>query len=320
MSESKVLLLSNSNDVTSDYLQQEMLAAGVQVCRFNTDLDCNDLKTTYSYNEFSLESNSWTLSPNDVNCVIMRRPRAIVMNLPSDVHTKKHVSDEWSEVLESFFTQIDERKWINHPSKNFTASHKIEQLTRATRFGLEVPDTLVTTSPTRAIGFIKSSSYRVIVKPLASGYIERDSLDTVIFTNEITENHDAINLVSGCPVLFQERVEKAYDVRVTCLDDHLSAVALFHKDISGQQKLDVRRDNMMNVEYKKVEMPDGLKAKLLKLLRSYHLRFAAVDFGVTEEGNWFFFEINPNGQWAWLDHYAEAGIADFFISSARALQ
>jgi hypothetical protein len=40
---------------------------------------------------------------------------------------------------------------------------------------------------------------------------------------------------------------------------------------------------------------------LKRLLEEYSLRFAAVDFAVANDGAWVFFEINPNGQWAWLD-------------------
>ena len=35
------------------------------------------------------------------------------------------------------------------------------------------------------------------------------------------------------------------------------------------------------------------------------------------DGNWYFFEINPNGQWAWLDSDGGTNIAGSFIRAFR---
>ena len=48
-------------------------------------------------------------------------------------------------------------------------------------------------------------------------------------------------------------------------------------------------------------MPPDVESRLRKLLKSYGLRLAAVDFAVAMDGTWVFVEINPNGQWAWFD-------------------
>lgn len=42
-------------------------------------------------------------------------------------------------------------------------------------------------------------------------------------------------------------------------------------------------------------------------------RFGVLDFLVTPAGEWYFLEINPNGQWAWIEQ--ETGLP---ISSAIA--
>ncbi len=58
---------------------------------------------------------------------------------------------------------------------------------------------------------------------------------------------------------------------------------------------------MQGVTYENVSPPACVKAALMQLVRSYHLRFAAIDMIVDKQGAWIFLEINPNGQWAWLD-------------------
>ena len=39
----------------------------------------------------------------------------------------------------------------------------------------------------------------------------------------------------------------------------------------------------------------------LSLLKTLNLRFGAIDFILDKKGNYIFLEINPNGQWAWIE-------------------
>ncbi|MGZ5451333.1 MAG: hypothetical protein ACXW5U_25845 [Thermoanaerobaculia bacterium] len=73
------------------------------------------------------------------------------------------------------------------------------------------------------------------------------------------------------------------------------------RKVGGEQILDIGRDNMEDVEYLRVSMPEDVVVALRRLLSSYELRFAALDFAITPSGKWVFFEVNPNGQWAWMD-------------------
>ena len=153
---------------------------------------------------------------------------------------------------------------------------------------------------------------------MASGYLERGSTteDTHIYTNAVTEEILAkAELTRHCPTLFQKAVEKEYDVRVCVVDKHAVGVGLVGKEQDGSQRLDIRRDNMSDVEYVEANIPAEITESLLKLISSYNLRFAAIDMAVDVNGNWVFFEINPNGQWAWLDIAGGSDIAKAFVDS-----
>ena len=39
----------------------------------------------------------------------------------------------------------------------------------------------------------------------------------------------------------------------------------------------------------------------ITLLKILNLRFGAIDFILDTAGNFTFLEINPNGQWAWIE-------------------
>jgi glutathione synthase/RimK-type ligase-like ATP-grasp enzyme len=318
---SVVLVLTNSKDATSDYLCDKLCFAGTDICRFDTDLDCRNASYVYQDGVAYLLWNGRSLRASFVDAVIYRRPKQMVVSeLIRDPVTREHAASEWSEAMEGFLAHIDEKKWINHPSRIYMSSHKVEQLTHAQMHGLRVPETVVTNDPDVASQFVSSQASGAVVKPLASGYIERnvEGVDTIIYTSRFQQaDLPLLRDLGECPVLFQQCVPKVLDVRVTVIDHRSVAVGLSKTARDGKQELDIRRDNMEGVHYTVVQMPSKVEKAVQQLMTDYRLRFAAIDFVIAKNGEWFFLEVNPNGQWAWLDISANAEISDAFAEALR---
>lgn len=313
-----VLLLTNSEDATIDYLESHLPDSGFSVARYNTDIDLPYTDFNYSQCVPSVSWRDHHIKPKDISAVVLRRPKPFKPVNAGDQFQAQHLADEWGEAWEGFLAHIPVDKWINHPSYNFAASHKIEQLTRANKFRLHVPQSFVTNDPYEALSFREKQINGVIVKPLSSGYIEREKpeKDTLIYTREFSDsNLECLESLKYCPVLFQEKIDKDLDVRLTVLDEKMVAVGMKSPDSSSGQELDIRRNNMKDLEYELIDVPQIIHQHVTSLLRSYYLRFAALDFAINKNGEWVFFEINPNGQWAWLDLDAGANIKDLFISA-----
>lgn len=232
-----------------------------------------------------------------------------------------YILSEWTEIFEGFFSHIPKDRWMNHPARNAAASHKISQLTTASDLGFRVPETLVTQSAEMARNFFYKNKGEVIVKPMARGYVERpeNQNDSIIYTNRVLESHlDRLDDLSACPALFQHFVPKEFDVRITVVDSEIHAVSLKAKDTNGVQRCDIRRDNMSDVLYETMTLPDRVEQAVRHLMRLYELRFSAIDMAVTNDGEWYFLEINPNGQWAWLDLCAGQRIIESFAKAFSA--
>lgn len=316
-----LLIFTSQDDATSDYLVEYLSSAGIRVARYDTDTDFLLTRLAYSDACPILAWDEHTVRPDDLSGIILRRPKPIISKLMEDPFHVKHAADEWAEAIEGFLGHVPMERWINHPSRNFCASHKMEQLTRASALGLNVPKSIVTNDPREAEAFIQGYPDTVIVKPLASGFIERShpSEDTVIYTQSLAGKGNAIlEGLQGCPVLFQQQIAKQIDVRVTILDGRMIAVGLRGLSKDGSQLLDIRRDNMDGVEYLPVQVPHDVEEKVRSLMRHYELRFGALDFAIDQNGSWYFFEINPNGQWAWLDLVGASRIAELFVASFSA--
>lgn len=294
-----LIVLSHSADETANYLCRRFDEIAIGYARVDTDTCASWAHVSYDQGPGLSLPGRDVLHPEEVRNVWLRRPRAVAVPDSGDHAEQAHVSNEWSEALEGFLAHVPAAMWMNHPVNNVLASHKMEQLTRARAHGLAVPRTLVTQSPSALRAFWNETSGRVIAKPLAGGFLERsDGQHTSIYTVRVRAEQLEDPAIHRCPTLFQEEIAKAFDVRLTVIDDRITAVALYRDDKSEP---DVRRDNMSGVRYEVISVPGEIDAALRRLLRSYSLRFAAVDFGVATDGSWVFFEINPNGQWAWMD-------------------
>jgi glutathione synthase/RimK-type ligase-like ATP-grasp enzyme len=301
-----IFILTNSQDVTADYLTDRMRKQGVLFLRLDTDTILPELAVDFCFESACLNIKNIYLYPEQISGIWFRRPKPI--NIPSqlaqnlDSAERGHFIDEYSSAIEGFLSQISKCKWINHPSSNSWATNKIYQLHTAKKFGFKVPETIVTQDFEKARNFIKIGPS--IVKPLRVGYFEREFPwdDTHIYTNDInieileTRKH----LLSQCPTLFQRRVQKSLDVRVTVIDSNIHGVSLRFQECE-RQRTDIRRNNMIDVVYDLIDIPESVSYCILDICRYFDLRFAAVDLAIDETGQWWFFEINANGQWAWLD-------------------
>lgn len=310
-----ILVLTGKEDATADYFCKRLAQSGTDHFRFDTDRDLTEVRLGYDSFGPSLVVASRKFRPSDFSAVWLRRPTPLTPTLSGDAAEIRHATGEWTEALEGFLGHIPKHRWINHPSANAGSSHKLEQLTRAKQFGLTIPRTLLTQSEDEARTFLLECGAGAIVKPISSGYLERESPDddTQVFTNAVTDaDLPSLGLVSQCPTMFQQAVNKTSDVRATIIDEFAVFVELRAKD-GENQRLDIRRNNMVDVRYSVTEPPAAVRAAILAVVRSYGLRFAAVDFAINRSREWVFLEINPNGQWAWLDLIGGVDIAQEFI-------
>ena len=313
------LALSNSRDETTDYLLRKLAGAGIQCLRIDSDTFYKHAKIIAGVDGARLVYGGRPYSPHQFSQVWLRRPERLKFSIGGDDAENEHGRREWAAAMEGLLAQIPKANWINHPTANAVASHKIDQLARASAFGLAVPATLLTQDVREALSFLRGQRHGIVAKPLASSYLTRpDGKDSLIYTSLVTET-DLVDsgIAWACPTLLQQRIEKQTDVRVTVVDDAMVAYAIDRQTDIGQQVLDVRTDNMHGATYRSVQVPETERIRLLNLLHAYGLRFAAVDFVVDKSGRWFFLEVNPNGQWAWLDLYGGAEIWRLFLDTAR---
>ncbi len=311
-----ILTFTNSLDATADFLLARVKIAGFPFVRLNTDQFTDEWNLLSMTNGFCIRSPEWSIDSSEISTLWFRRPKPLPIDSSQlSIHAARFSSREWTSALDGVLRVVPQARWINFSDAILGASSKPEQLIRSCKIGMKVPAWVLTSKTDAAIEFFRAhEECGVVAKPLDSGYVERENPaeDTVIYTSRVTNEDLSTQGPSlGCPTLFQQRIRPAVDVRVTVVDQKLLAVALTRNDSVE----DIRRDNMQGVRYSIIRVPSDLQSQILQLVGSYSLRFAALDFLVTPDEVWWFLELNPNGQWAWLDLIGGATINELFLEA-----
>ncbi|MGW7433319.1 ATP-grasp ribosomal peptide maturase [Streptomyces sp. NPDC054861] len=182
--------------------------------------------------------------------------------------------------------------YVNHPHRIGDAEFKPSGLAAAVDVGFLVPPTLITSNAGAARAFVKRHD-AVVYKPLHNPVYLVDGISNVVKIAEVTAD-DIDDSVSGTAHLFQKRVPKTGDVRVTVIGDQVFSVRI------DCDLLDWRTD-YSSLTYTVVEAPSGIRRALRRYMDHFGLVFGAFDFCVGEDGGWWFLECNPSGQWYWLE-------------------
>lgn len=186
-------------------------------------------------------------------------------------------------------------RWVNPRAADDVAHHKPYQWTVAQAIGLKLPRTIVTNQPDEARAFINSmGAGRTIFKAFLA------SLDAWRETRLVErEDIDRLDLVRLAPVIFQEYIE-GVDLRITIIGKRIFAAEIDARQTS--YPTDMRMVIGESI-VKPVELPPKLCKLLLTLQHRLGLDYGAIDMRRTATGEYVFFEVNPAGQWLFVEQY-----------------
>jgi glutathione synthase/RimK-type ligase-like ATP-grasp enzyme len=250
---------------------------------------------------------SWddqSLDLSTVERVWYRKPSNLQLDPRITPEEATWLRSQCADLIQGIWANVD-AFWVSEPHRLRHASLKLLQLRLARQLGLCVPDYIVTNSPERAHAFIAAHPDGVIVKALAAPTLFSPERFGMIYTHRLTAaDLDHLDEVRHEPTFLQAFVPKRVDVRVTVIGDEVFPVAI---DSMGTPEavVDFRRADMMDLPHEPIALPGGLQAACLELVRRLGLQFGAIDLLLTPDDEYVFLEINPNGQWLWIEMMTE---------------
>lgn len=296
-----ILVVTNSDDPTADYVQNRMEEMGVAFVRFNTDQAL--LEMAHSFEEKpELMINGSAVSLDEVTGVWYRRPKTpSAPPILESPQAKTYAEEEAYYYLKCLWMYLMNKTWVSHPWAISWANVKLHQLSRAKMVGLVTPRSIATNVPAKARKFIEELSGKVVVKPFKHNVLTYDDETAVVFTSRVThEDYSKLDSVRNAITFLQEEIEKDSDVRVTIIGQKVFAAEISSEG-DTETKLDWRRTSPNPGTWRIHNLPRTVAEKCISLTSMYGLNFSAIDLAKTPSGEYVFFELNPNGQWAWLE-------------------
>jgi len=307
-----ILIITHSDDNESvDLVAAAIARQGGQAIRFDTDRYPSEVRLTAYYGasgprgdeRLTLTNEAGEFDLREVTGIWHRRlsfgariPKTLDGQLrQASLGEAKAAAHGMLASLKAF--RMDHGRDIRH------AENKQLQLQAAREVGLDTPRTLTTNDPTAVREFAKSCDGGMVTKMLSSFAVYEEGKELVVFTNPVQpEDLADLSGLSLCPVTFQELLLKSLELRVTVVGQRVMSAAL-DSQVSARATHDWRRDGgRMIADWQHYQLPAEVEEKILRLMDYFSLNYGAIDIILTPDGRHVFLELNPSGEFFWLEH------------------
>jgi MvdD family ATP-grasp ribosomal peptide maturase len=312
-----VLIITRSDDNESvSMVARAIERRGGEVIRFDTDRYPTEVRLTAYYGKAGDERLTLTNDEGEFNlrevAAVWHRRLNFGGRLPAtlDEQLRRASLGETRAAAQGMLAslkafRVDAVRHIRH------AENKQLQLQVARELGLEIPRTLTTNDPSAVRAFVEACEGRVVTKMLSSFAVYEGGREMVVFTNPVgPEDLADLSGLSLCPTTFQEMIPKALELRVTVVGERVMSASLDSK-VSARAAHDWRRDGLRMIQdWQPYDLPREVEEKILRLMDYFILNYGAIDIIVTPDGRHVFLEINPVGEFFWLERCPGLPIAD----------
>ena len=298
----KVVILAQPNDNHTAPIKWALRQAGYQVACWP------GLSWTESQQVSLLVDQQTTLSlgtcrvePGDA--VWNRRPEPPVHNPNIADADRKFVENENRNFYytAAYMLETLPVRCINKYSAARFVNNKGVQLHLARACGLRAPKALLSNSPSAIRNFFGHNPSRMICKSFTPHMWQKENAGGVVITEtfEITrEELPRDEVLTYAPGIYQDMVVKEFDVRTVLIGDEIYSFALRNPE----KALDWRQDaSRGKVEIEIIATPPDVEKGLLAFAGKTGICFGSIDFAVDMNHQWWFLEINEQGQFLWLD-------------------
>ncbi|HEY1697913.1 MAG TPA: hypothetical protein VGG39_37395 [Polyangiaceae bacterium] len=295
--------MTQQSDVSADLVVHRLQEMGCPFVRLNCERLLSDVQLSIREPEGAacfVDEAGERADLRTTRAIWYRSPQLPAASAELSVPNARFAQREaWAHVL-GLLMSID-AWWMSNPAAIWRANQKVFQLAAARRAGLRIPRTCITRSPEEAWSFIRSLGAFVIAKPVTYGNVEGTTPEQAIYTTRVPADirRAEVEEIVLAPVILQEEIAKRRDVRVTVIGRELFAVGI-ESQAHLETTTDWRRPLAAPLEHVNMDLPADLRAALCEFVHELGLDFGAIDLVETPAGEFYFLEINPNGQWGWL--------------------
>lgn len=227
---------------------------------------------------------------------------------------KEHLKSEYDSVINFIYDTLNKKRHLNDFFKS--KINKNATLALAQECGLMIPHTKIITSKKELERF--SQKNKIILKSVQELFYIKFQGEYFCNYTEILSEESILNTSSNFfPTLFQEYIEKDFEIRVFYIDNCCFSMAIFSQN-DKQTKTDFRKYNFKTpnrtVPY---NLPQDIEEKINKLMTGLGLNSGSLDIIKTKKNEYIFLEVNPVGQFGMVsapcNYFLEKRVANYLI-------
>jgi len=221
----------------------------------------------------------------------------LVNKMLSFIHT------EYNASITAYFDSLSNAKWFPFLENIQREKQKMEVLRVVEKNGLKVPATIITTSKKEVINFYNFHQKKIITKPIKDVYpIYIDDTEINMYTKKIDQEQLDSMPETFFPCLFQEQIEKFFEIRVFFIENDFYSMFIFSQS-DEQTKVDFRNYNYSKPNrFVPYNIPNNIKNILKKSMKELNINTGSIDIILTPENEYYFLEVNIVGQLGMVSH------------------
>jgi glutathione synthase/RimK-type ligase-like ATP-grasp enzyme len=314
-----IFVFTNQYEVNADIVIPLLEKRDISVIRINTEQFPIKIQRSIllENNSFKFFSGGKYISNTDIRSCWYRQPWSA--EIPPKVSPGFHqlIKDESEIATWSYMTLID-TFWMNHPLiTHLLSNNKMLQMKYASEVGFTIPDTIITNNPQELLDFCEAHNGYSAIKMMSGKVFDSKNPDVFgcVYTQMVSHQYlkENIHRISLCPVFAQEYIKKKVELRITVVGNSVFPCTIHSQD-SLRTLHDWRRYDFQNVKHEIATISEDLKQKLFAFMKLSKLSFGAFDFILTPQEEYVFLEVNPGGQWGWIEELTGMPISESIVN------
>lgn len=310
-----ILCITHSRDYyTVDLFFEYLNSKKIPFYRLDSDLLNHRQKISISQNSFTITDESGnSVSSEQITAVWHRKSWQVTVPDDLDEQYTNIFNREYDSLRSNIYTILDHLPWINpYESERKVDFNKMYQLQSAEKNGLRIPETLFSNDQEEILRFIKEKCSGKSIAKL-HGVMSRNMNGENMVSTTVIDDRTIQNLadIAYCPMIFQPYIEKEYELRIVYIDG-----LFFTGKINNSENTDWR-EVKEGYYWSSYELPEEIKKKLTLMMSQMGLCFGAIDMIKSTDREYYFLEVNPQGEWGMLQkelHFPIAErIADYLL-------
>lgn len=314
-----VLVLTSIFDTDADFLQLQLAAEGYASHRLN----CEQLSDYHLSQTF--ENGRLTCELRDGGRSLVLDPSIVVLRHFGDVATTPRADDPESifrhaqrnRLIHNLRSMFPCARWINPAPAVERCQNRLLQIRLADIAGFTVPPTIVTNDAARAEKF-RQAHGPVIAKAIGHHGIRIGSM-LYDFHGSLVDGSPGLDaLRTENPVLLQQYLYKSAEIRVFVVGDALVTVRIT-SPMDALLPVDMHTTSLASYDYELLQPDTSFLRPCRDLMKTLGLAYGAIDLLELRDGSVVFLEVNPGGDWMWIESQTSCGITGLFASHVAAM-